>query len=112
MATDGTRATSEGLPRDVIDDLLGDERRQVLLVCLLAQGGRMVVEDLAARVQAREAGTDPEAVEAGRRRAVREEIFQHHLPKLTATGVVEYDSMLGTMELEEPSIAERARDRR
>ena len=112
MATDGTRTTGDGLPGDVIDDLLGDERRQLLLVCLISRGGRMVIEDLAAHVRAREAGTDPEAVEAGRRRAVREEIFQHHLPKLTATGVVEYDSMLGTLELEKPSIAERARDRR
>jgi hypothetical protein len=112
MATDGTRATTEELPRGVVDDLLGDERRQVLLVCLRAQGGRMIVGDLAAHVHAREAGTEPETVGAESRHTVREEIFQHHLPKLTATGVVTYDSMLGVIELEKPSIAERARDRR
>jgi len=112
MATDGTQATDGRLPGRVIEDLLGVERRRLLLACLATQGDGMVVEDLADHVRAREVGIDPEAVDAEQRRAVRDEIFQRHLPKLTATGVVEYDSMLGTLTLEDHSIAERARDRR
>ena len=58
-----------------------------------------VIDDLAATVLAHERGTEPDAVPRSECKAVRDEFFATHLPKLTATEVVEYDSMVGTLRL-------------
>jgi hypothetical protein len=35
-----------------------------------------------------------------------DELYTEHIPKLTATGVVTYDSMKGAVELAQPGIVE------
>lgn len=89
------------LPEHVVADLLSARRRRHLLACLEDAGGPVPVTDLAAAVAAREDDTDPGAVGPERHRNVRAEIYERHLPKLTATGVVEFDSMRGTVSLKE-----------
>ena len=102
-APDGNGAAEGGaLPDDVVADLLGSERRRYVLETLSRRETAMVVDDLAATVRAREVGTSPEAVGPDERRRVREDLYQRHLPKLTATGVVRHDSVLGTVELTDP----------
>jgi len=100
MAADtGDRETREShLPPAVIEDILASDRRRRLLTCL-ADDGAMTVDDLAAAVCADEQGVSSDTVEASERRRVREELYDRHLPKLTATGVVEYDSMRERVEL-------------
>jgi hypothetical protein len=91
------------LPGRVVADILADERRRVLLSCL-ARRGEMAVDDLAAELLSRE----DESVSEENRRRMRAEIYQTHLPKLTATGVVRYDSLRGTVVLARPELVRQA----
>jgi hypothetical protein len=94
-----------GLPEEVIEDLLASKRRRAVLSCLAEQDGPMVFADLAAAVWARGRTATPDEIDPETRRRVRAEIYEHDLPKLTATGVVEYDSMRGTVQLTDSDIA-------
>jgi DNA-binding transcriptional ArsR family regulator len=106
--TVNTRSSGEGeleLPPDVVDSLLASPARRRILRQLRNAGEAMPVDDLAAAVAASAAhgeGTDTaagegEAVPTDRQRA-RADIYQRHLPRLTETGVVTFDSRLGTVE--------------
>ena len=99
------------LPAGVQAELLCSRRRCLLLVTL-AETGPATVDDLAVSIRAAERGIDPEQVDDTERSSVREEIFESHLPKLTATEIVEYDSQLGKVRLVEPAIVSRAREER
>jgi len=92
------------LPEHVVTDLLAAERRRIALSYLAERDGPVALDDLAAVVRAREQNTTPDAVTESERRAVREEFFETHLPKLTATDVVEYDSMIATVALADDRI--------
>jgi hypothetical protein len=85
-------------PEAVIDDLLADSRRELILRILRQRGEPMVIDDLARAVCAAEADPGDAAVEGEKRMAVRSDIFERHLPKLTAIEAVRYDSMVGTAE--------------
>ena len=93
------RPDDVALPDDVVEDILGTDRRRYALEALSRRDTAMVVDDLAAVVRARETGSSPDAVDETERERVRNDFFQRHLPKLTATDVVRYNSMLGTVEL-------------
>ena len=99
MATDSqSRAVPEvGLPPEVIEDILSAPRRRRMLEVLAESEGCMVVDDIAAAVEADD--SDP-------RERLRAEIYDEHLPKLTATGVVDYDSMRGCVSLRSPAIVD------
>jgi DNA-binding transcriptional ArsR family regulator len=109
MSADSRNRPAEGsrLPGEIVEDILSSERRRALLSCLVDCGEAMAVEDLAAAVRARERGVAVDVVDAEDRRAVREDIYERHLPKLTATGVVEYDSMHGTVRLSNRRVGRR-----
>jgi len=99
MATSDTGATGDGgetLPAAVIEDLLACEHRHTLLTVLHERDGPVPIGDLATELAP---GNDPAEVSDSDRRTVRTEIYQDHLPKLTATGVVHFDSLLGEVEL-------------
>jgi len=102
------RDSSRGqLPADAVADLLANERRQRLFAVLRDTQGPIAVTDLARRLAELGGSDDGEhgdAAEHGdatddRVESLREEIYQDHLPKLTATEVVTYDSLVGTIEL-------------
>jgi len=101
-------ATDADLPAVVVEDLLSSPRRRCLLA-VLDERGEAVVADLCALVRARERDEDVADVDRAERRAVRDDLFAAHIPKLTATGVVEYDSKVGTVTLAAPEIAAVAR---
>jgi hypothetical protein len=86
------------LPGAVVEELLANDRRELLLRILRERGEPMVVEDLARAVCLAETAPDDPPVDEGRQRAVRTDIFERHLPKLTAVDAVQYDSMVGTVE--------------
>jgi len=104
MPADPQNGTAQGshLPGKVVEDILSSERRRVMLSCLADCDGKMVVDDLAAAVCAAEGRPVDEAT----RREAREDIYDRHLPKLTATGVVEYDSMREAIELLDEGLAD------
>lgn len=105
LATDGGETedsgTAEGtdrLPASAVADLRTSERRRRALDCL-AERGDIPVSDLARRVVAAERDEPADAVPDEAVDGARRDLFQQHLPKLTATGVVRYDSLVGTVEL-------------
>ncbi len=98
---------SETLPAAVVEDLVENPRRRRLLGYLAECGEPVALTDLAAAIGARETESAPDEVPPAVRRAVREDILEHHLPKLTATGAVDYDSMRGTVALRPGPVADR-----
>lgn len=87
------------LPDDVVADLVADERCRRVLACLADADDPLPVEDVARRVLAGERDVDPQAVDEATVRETREALFRDQIPRLTATSLVTYDSMLGTLEL-------------
>ena len=93
--------TDGDLPGTVVEDLLASGRRRTALSCLRDHGGEMVVADLAACICARERGTAAEEVRETEREALYDELYDEHLPKLTATEVVTFDSLRDSVTLNE-----------
>ncbi|WP_436924485.1 DUF7344 domain-containing protein [Halosimplex amylolyticum] len=87
------------LPQSVIADLRADDRRRQALTRLAECERALPISDLARHVAATERDEPVDEVPADAADAVRRDFFQQHLPKLTATGVVTYDSLVGTVEL-------------
>lgn len=82
------------LPETVVDDLLAEPRRRLLLGTLYERGERMSVSELGRELAM--AGTDPTP---DGRREMRRAIREEDLPKLLATDVVRYDSTLDAVSL-------------
>jgi len=102
MATTSSNGdrTEQGLPEEVVADLLSDDTRRRALSILADRGEPVVVADLAAAVLAAQRDVEPAAVPDTDRDELTEELFTEHLPKLTATDVIAYDSMVGTVEIQ------------
>jgi hypothetical protein len=98
-----------GLPTPVVEDLLAETNRRIALSILADADEPIVVESLAAEVVAKRDGCAPEDVDPDAQAAMREELFTDHIPKLTATDVLEYDSMVGTVELTRPELVDEDR---
>jgi hypothetical protein len=92
----------EQVPAAVVDDLLASRARRRLLQCLRDAGEPVPVDDLAAELaEPRVEGgrsADSETTLPTDRRTARADVYQRHLPRLTETGVVTFDSLLGTVE--------------
>ena len=97
------------LPPAVVEDLLAADSRRRALAVLAERGQPMVVEELARAVVAAREGCPASAVSAAERDEMARELFTEHIPKLTATRTVRYDSMLGAVELRRPALAVAAR---
>lgn len=103
QGTEPTRTTddeADRVPDDVLTDLLADEDCRRILAVLAGTEGAIAVCDLARGTLARERDVDPSALDDESVAAVREDLFQSHLPRLTPTGLVQYDSLLGTVALD------------
>ena len=94
-----------GLPPAVVEDLLAADSRRRVLAVLAERGEPMVVEDLARAVVAARKDCPASAVSAAERDKMAQELFTEHIPKLTATRTLRYDSMLGAVELRRPALA-------
>jgi len=102
FASDGgepEEAWGARLPASAVADLLESPRRRRAIACLADREGPIPVSDLARFVVADERGASPREVPLEAVEDAREDLFQHHLPKLVATGVVSYNSLVGTVEL-------------
>jgi hypothetical protein len=106
MATRSSNGTDEptSLPDHVVEGLLDDDHCRLALEILDDSSDPMIVEDLAAAILAREWDTTAVAVDEDDVQALRTELYEEHIPRLTAVGVVSYDSMLGTVELRRADI--------
>jgi hypothetical protein len=89
----------------VVEDILAAPRRRAILESLADAEGGLVMDDLVRRVVDSEGSAGGEQHER-----VRANIYDDHLPKLTATGVVTYDSMRDCIELATPAIVDHIED--
>lgn len=96
------------IPERVRTDLFASERRCRLLRALAAAGGEQSVRDLAVEIRAEETGQAADQVDSDTVESTRYEIYDSHLPKLAATGVVEYDSTLDKLRLLDADLPEEA----
>ena len=107
MATTSSDAEGPGgLPSAVVEDLLSARNRRLALSTLADRGEPMVVESLATAVVAARENCPESVVSADQREAMCDELYTEHIPKLTATGVLRYDSMKGAVELVRPGVVE------
>jgi hypothetical protein len=82
--------------------MLGNRRRRYALHCLKQQDdGVAEMGELSTRIAAWERGVEPEQVSYDERKTVHTSLYQHHAPKLDESGLVEYDSRSGVVELTE-----------
>ncbi|MXR51863.1 hypothetical protein GRX03_09625 [Halovenus sp. WSH3] len=98
MSSPDQRPRTE-VPDGIKTDLLASERRCHILRVLAASGGEASVTDIAVRTRARETSQSADQIPPDAVDSVRYEIYERHLPKLTVTGIVEYDSTLDTVRL-------------
>jgi len=102
MSTDspdsGGRNDACTLPGSVVAEVLESPRRRRMLAALFSESGRTPVVDLARRVAAEERGVAPDEVSNGTVEDVKADIYATHLPKLTALRVVDFDSLLASVE--------------
>ena len=99
-------STEPRLPGEVVEEILSVDRRRTLLACLTDHGGEMAVVDLAACVGAREQGGTAEGITDATRDRLYDVLYDEHLPKLTATGIVEFDSLRDSVRIERADAAE------
>ena len=92
------------LPPAVVEDIQSSPRCERFLDALADSGGEMPIRDAARAVCARERGVDADSVPADDCNAVYEDIYERHLPKLTATGIVRFDSLTDSVELRRPDV--------
>mgnify|MGYP000099501693 CR=1 FL=1 len=91
---DGQRLTTT----DVFDVLKNDRRRAVIRY-LHEHGGSAELSDLAEHVAARENDTSVRRLTSQERKRVRIALYQCHLPRMDALGVVDFDNDRGTVAL-------------
>lgn len=91
MAANHKPPDESGLPEWVVADLFAASTREYVLCRLHRVDGPVPLCDLVADLA--------ESSDAAAHREVRMELFQEHLPKLTATDVVDLDPVRGTLSL-------------
>jgi hypothetical protein len=111
MPRTDTTTDCPGVPRAVTDDILASRRRCLVVTALATAGGTAVVEDLAAAIRAAEQRAEQVDSDPQTRERVARDLYENHLPTLTAAELVEYDSMLGSVRLTEPALAKLAQEK-
>jgi hypothetical protein len=97
-----TTDTHDELTEGDVFEVLSNERRRYAIHYLMQHPDEQVeMGDLSTQVAAWEAGIDPEAVTYDQRKSVHTSLYQYHAPKLADTGLVDYDSRGGVVELTE-----------
>jgi DNA-binding transcriptional ArsR family regulator len=104
MAVDSSSANGPErvrLPEAVVDDLLADPRRRVLLRSLHEHDGPVTVTQLAEDIIVNEKSVSFEDISRSECQRVSQDLYERHLPKLTATAVVRYNSRQASIELDD-----------
>jgi hypothetical protein len=100
VASSPESVASSALSRDQIFDLLSNQRRRSVLHFLKQQNAdKTGLRELASQVAAWENGKPAGQLAGQERKRVYASLQQFHLPKLHKSGVIEYDSRRGVIEL-------------
>lgn len=95
---DGLSPSETADSRDDLFAILSNQRRRDVLVYLNEHGGTATLSELAVQVAAWENSTPEGEITSAERQRVYIPLYQTHLPKLAAYGVIEYDQSRGTIE--------------
>ncbi|WP_227374441.1 DUF7344 domain-containing protein [Haladaptatus halobius] len=87
------------LSRDMVFDVLKNQRRRYALHYLKQAEETVQLSDLAEQVAAWENDTTVDAISAAERKRVYTALYQSHLPKLDDAGIVDYNQNRGIVEL-------------
>ena len=101
-SSEGALEDPEGheLNRDVVLDVLSNERRRYVIHKLKQQNGKPVSDgDLAERIAGWELEKPADELSYKERKRVKNALRQFHLPKMEEAGFVEYDQRAGTVTL-------------
>ena len=90
-------STTTELSKDVIFDILSNDRRRYVLKYLRQQGRPVELRELSRQVAAWENEIPPEQISFDQRKRVYTALQQAHLPKMEQTGVIEYDTRQGVV---------------
>jgi len=91
------RESERALSREVVFEMLSNQRRRYVVHYLLARDGPAELRDVSRKVAAWENGKPPEAVSSEERRRAYNALQQVHLPKMDDAGLVEYDADRSTL---------------
>lgn len=91
------------LTKTDVFDVLKNERRRAVIQYLHDHGGSADLSDVAEHIAARENDTPVRQLTSQERKRVRIALYQCHLPRMDALGVVDFDKDRGTIELLDPA---------
>lgn len=102
--TESRQETPDGpLEREVIFEILSNERRRLVLQYLQAydDDDEIMLRDVVDQVAAWQNDTTVKELDSGDRKCVYTALKQSHLPKLDDVGAIDYDHIRGSVTLEE-----------
>jgi hypothetical protein len=91
--------SSELLSKDVVFEILKNQRRRDALRYLKENDGEAKLGDMAEFIAAKENDIDIQALSSSQRKRVYIGLYQCHLPKMDSAGVVEFDKNRGDITL-------------
>lgn len=94
----GPPSDGESLSNDDLFHILQNERRRLVLRYLKGREGPIDMRDIAEQVAAWEHDTSVRALTSTQRQRVYIALYQSHLPKLDAHGLIEYNQSRGIVE--------------
>ena len=92
---------NSGLTSDTVFELLSSKRRRMVLFYLRQRGEPTTVNELARQIASMENEVPAEDLTSQQQKRVYVSLYQTHLPKLDAMGVIDYDKDEGTVGLNE-----------
>lgn len=99
--TDANANDDKSLTQDTVHHLLSNRRRRNILRYLADVDGATTLSNLAAQIAAWEHDVPLTEVTSEQRKRVHISLFQAHLPKLDAEGIIDHDQDRGRVELAE-----------
>ncbi|KTG27029.1 DUF7344 domain-containing protein [Haloferax profundi] len=90
---------SESLSKDVVFEILKNQRRRDALRYLKEHEGEAKLGDMAEFIAAKENDIDIKALSSSQRKRVYIGLYQCHLPKMDSAGIVDFDKNRGDITL-------------
>ncbi|AFK21425.1 hypothetical protein E6P09_16400 (plasmid) [Haloferax mediterranei ATCC 33500] len=93
------QSETEALSKDVVFEILKNQRRRDALRFLKANDGEAKLGDMAEFIAAKENDIEIKALSSSQRKRVYIGLYQCHLPKMDSSGIVDFDKNRGDITL-------------
>ncbi|WP_410767657.1 hypothetical protein [Haloferax sp. DFSO60] len=97
--TEPEQSVPEQLSKDVVFEILKNQRRRDALRYLKENSGEAKLGDMAEFIAAKENGIEIKALSSSQRKRVYIGLYQCHLPKMDAVGIIDFDKNRGDIVL-------------